>query len=126
MFIGVTEREAAICVSALGLRASGSSCIFMQSDEQSKDVKGSAGLGGVVGGGFLWKGRQTLRWDEVGEAFGGLGWTGTRQDAQVRVNRTGDKAERLGSCDRQRTRQIPLADVSECPGRRCREDGMDG
>lgn len=28
----------------------------------------------------------------------------------------GDKSEKLGSCDRQRTRKIPLADVTVCPG----------
>lgn len=84
----------------------------MQSDEQSKDVEGNAGVGGV-GGVVWWGGGHTLGWGWVAEANGGLGWT---SDVQVRVNRSGEKTERLGSCDRQRTRQIPLANVTVCPG----------
>lgn len=75
----------------------------MQSDEQSKDAEGNAGVGGV-GGVVWWGGGHTLGWGWVAEANGGLGWM---SDVQVRVNRSVEKTERLGSCDRQRTRQIP-------------------
>lgn len=71
-------------------------------------------------GEVCWVGKALEGWGLGGSTLG-CRW-GRQMDGEGMMRCSGlcethgDKSEKLGSCDRQRTRKIPLADVTVCPG----------